>query len=161
MAQGTKAVETKVDVAAMELTITTDKGAIVVKVLELTPAIVDQATLHGLKQKICDAAASFKTVGEKHAAMLEVADRIKAGEWNKRGEGSGAPTGLLLKALVRLYPTKTREDLVDYLAGKDKSQQAALRQNAKIAAMIETIKAESAKTGGADSDAMLDELEAI
>ena len=161
MAQGTKASETKVDVASKTLNVVTDKGTIVVCLSGLVVDMVTAAALHGLKQKICDAAAGLGTITEKHDAMQAVADRIIEGEWNKRGEGDGAPTGLLLKALIRLYPSKPKDALVDYLAGKDKKEQAALRKNPKIAAIIETIKAESAKTSGVDSDSLLDELEEI
>ena len=145
-----------------ELTIALDNGkTIKVDINDLTPAMINTVALHGLKQKIVDAAAGLGTTTEKYNAMREVADRIIAGEWNKRGEGSAAPTGLLLKALVRLYPSKPVDALKEYIAGKDKTEQAALRKNPKIAAMIETIKAESAKTGGVDSDALLDELDEI
>lgn len=162
MAQGTKIVETEVSLNTMTLTIkVVGKDPIVIHVGDLTTDMVDNAILHGLKQKICDAASGFATPTGKYDAMREVADRLIAGEWSKRGEGSGAPTGLLLKALIRLYPAKDREALVVYLAGKDKTEQAALRKTGKIAAMIETIKAESAKTSGVDSDALLDELEGI
>ncbi len=161
MAQGTKAIETKVDITDNSLTITTNKGEIIVTLATLSNDMLNHAALHGLKQKIVDAAAGLTTITEKHEAMESVLGRIREGEWNKRGEGSGAPTGLLLKALVRLYPAKSKEALVTYLAGKDKTKQAALRNNPKIAAMIETIKAESAKTGGIDSEALLDELDEI
>lgn len=139
-----------------------------IAVSELSPDMVIQAALHGLKQKLCDAAAISRdpdtgrsaTVEDKYRAVRVVFDRISAGEWNATragGEGTGAG-GLLFRALRRLYPQRTEQQLVDYLAGKTKAEQAALRLNPKVAAIIDTIKAESAKTSSIDTDALLDDL---
>jgi len=135
---------------------------------ELTPEIITQAVLHGLKQKLCDAAAISRdpdtgrsaTIDDKYQAVKTVFDRLKAGEWNATragGEGSGSG-GLLFRALRRLYPQRTEAQLADYLAGKTKAEQAALRVNPKVAAIIDQIKAESAKASSIDTDALLDDL---
>lgn len=131
---------------------------------QLTAEIQRQALLHGLKQKLVDAAAISRnpetgrtaTIEDKYDAVKEVYDRLLAGEWNKRREGGGGTGGLLLQALVRLYPGKTREDLESFLAGKSRSEQAALRANPKVAAVIAEIQAER---GAVDSDELLGELE--
>lgn len=66
----------------------------VVKLRDLTPEIVTQLALHGLSQKVGDAAAidaSLKpTIQDKWGAMMEVADRLEAGQWNKEGREVGA-----------------------------------------------------------------------
>lgn len=138
--------------------------------LSLTPAILNEANqayaiLHGCKQKICDAAALPKgaTEAEKYAAMREVYERITSpeGTWNKQGEGAAFPSGLLFKALCRLYDNKSPEDIRAFLDKKDKKEQAALRANPKVAAIIEEIKAESARDTGIDADSLLSELEDI
>lgn len=129
---------------------------------ELSFDILRMATMHGLKQKLVDAAAigrdpdTGRTASPqiKIAAMEEVLNRLLAGEWNKRREGN--PTGgLLLRALARLYPTRTREQLVEFLAGKSDAEKAALRRNPKVAAVIEEIRAESADDESIDSDELL------
>ena len=137
---------------------------------QLSDTILAQALYHGLKQKLVDAAAISRnpdtgrsaTVADKYEAVREVYERLLAGQWNKvREGGSGNTGGLLLSALVRMYPAKTLEQLREFLASKDDTQKAALRANPKIAAIIETIKAErAAKVGddAPDTDAMLDEL---
>lgn len=142
-----------------------------VQLRDLSDAMVEQAALHGLKQKIVDAAALSRnpdtgrsaTAADKYDAMREVFNRILAGEWNKtRGDGSGTGAGgLLFAALCRLYPAKTPEDIRAFLDGKTNAEQAALRKNPKIAAVIETIKAERAKDApdDADTDDMLAELD--
>ena len=134
----------------------------------LSTAIQRMAIVHGLKQKLIDAAAISRdpntgksaTPADKWAAVRAVYDRLLAGQWNAaRGEGTGAGNGLLFRALVRLYPAKTADQLRAFLDGKTKAEQAALRANPKVSAIIEEIKAEQAKGGDVDTDALLDELE--
>ncbi len=133
---------------------------------DLTAEIIEQATLHGLKQKLVDAAAMSRnpdtgrsaTIDDKYTAVREVYDRLLSGAWNKPREGGSAGT-LLLQALCRVYATKTREELATWLAGKDKDEQAALRKNPKIAKVIEEIRAENVDPDAVEAaDAMLDEL---
>ena len=145
--------------------------SLVVQLRDLSDAMVEQAALHGLKQKIVDAAALSRnpdtgrsaTAADKYHAMREVLVRLLAGEWNKtRLDGTGTGTGgLLFAALCRLYSAKTPEDIRAFLDGKTTAEQAALRKNPKIAAVIETIKAERAKDAPDDTDTedMLAELD--
>lgn len=137
----------------------------------LTPEMMAQAMLHGLKQKFVDAAAipcnpdtgKSATPDDKWEAVNVVIERVLRGEWNAaRGEGCGSGNGLLFRALVRLYPTKTANDLRAYLDGKTPKEQAALRANPKVKPIIEALRAEDeargAKAAGVDTDALLDEL---
>lgn len=137
---------------------------------QLSQDILLQATLHGLKQKLVDAAAISRnpetgrsaTVADKYEAVKEVYDRLLAGEWNKRrASGEGQSTGgLLFKALCRMFATKTPDDIRAFIAAKTKEEQAALRANAKVAAIIAEIKAEEAKdTDTSASDNLLAGLE--
>lgn len=150
--------------AAADHIILTPAGGspITISTENLSSEVLRYATLHGLKQKLVDAAAISRnpetgrsaTVADKIAAVQEVLDRLLAGEWNKRREG--APTGgLLLRALARLYPARTRDQLVEFLAGKSDAEKAALRRNPKVAAIIEEIRAESADDESIDSDELL------
>lgn len=141
----------------------------VIDFLSLSPEIRHQLMVHGLKQKVGDAAAIPRdtatgyaaTDGDKIAAMSAVIARLRAGQWNAaKGEGGGSSGGLLLRALVELYPAKTRESLVEYLAGKSDKEKAALRTSAKIAPVIDRLKAEAGRAAGIDADDLLDELDA-
>ena len=158
----------------LDLTLTFSDGReLVVRMSKLSEEIQRQAILHGLKQKLCDAAAISRdpatgraaTIDTKYDAVKEVFDRITSadGEWNKKREaGAGGSGGLLLAALVRMYAgRKTKDDLRTFLDGKTLSEQAALRKNPRVAEIIEEIKAERAKDGDddVDSDEMLNELE--
>lgn len=119
---------------------------------QLLESIAEQALMHGLKQKLVDAAAISRnpdtgrsaTIEDKFAAVKEVYDRLLSGEWNKRREGgSGGNGGLLFAALVRLYAgRKTDEEIREFLAGKTDAEQAALRASSRVAPIIADIKAE-------------------
>lgn len=132
---------------------------------ELNSTIIEQATLHGLKQKLVDAAAISRnpdtgrsaTIDDKYNAVREVYDRLLSGQWNKgRSDGgSSGSGGLLFRALCQMYPNKTPEALRAFLDGKTKSECAALRATPKIATIIDTLRAPS---GDVDTDGLLAEL---
>jgi hypothetical protein len=129
----------------------------------LSKDIQNQAMMHGLKQKLVDAAAISRNpetgreakIEDKFEAVEEVASRLKLdGGWNKQraaGEGSGG--GLLLRALCELYPRKTRDELREFVNSKSATERAALRATDKVAALILTYRASNA-----DGDSLLDEL---
>lgn len=137
----------------------------------LSQSIRDAATIHGLKQKLVDAAAIARntdtgraaSIDDKYNAVKTVFDRITSedGTWNAvRDGGAGVSGGLLLRALCRMYEgKKTKEQLVDYLAEKSAEQKTALRKNPKIAAIIEELREASAKDSDIDTDELLGELE--
>jgi len=142
--------------------------------LSVDPATLSEeirlaATLHGLKQKLGDAAAISRnpdtgrsaSLDDKIAAVREVFDRITApdGTWNKvreGGDGSGNG-GLLFRALCNIYAGKrTPEQITAFLTGKSDAEKAALRKTAQVAAEIERIRPAPKATG--NGDALLAEL---
>lgn len=136
-----------------------------VSATDLSDDVRMQALMHGLKQKIGDAAAISRnpdtgrsaTTDDKFDAMSEVLNRLLSGQWNKTreaGDGAGAG-GLLFKALCKVKADKTPAEVRAYLEGRTKEEQAALRKVPAIAAAIEEIKAASAKDGGIDGEALL------
>lgn len=153
----------------MVLTFTGDNGRVLtVDARTLSTSILDAAIMHGLKQKIGDAAAISRnpetgrsaTTDDKFDAMSEVLNRLLAGSWNKpreSGDGAGAG-GLLFKALCRVKADKTPAEVKAYLEGRSKEEQAALRKVPVIAAAIDAIRAESAKAAGIDGEALLADL---
>ena len=164
-------IATTVDATAgtLQLVFSND-NVLTIDIAQLNASIVNHAILHGLKQKLVDAAAISRNpvtggtadIEDKYNAVKEVFDRITGEnpQWNKNretGSGGGVSGGLLLRALIRLYPTKSADDLKKYVDSKTKQEQAALRGNPKIAAMIDTIRAE--KSGGVNSDDLLAELD--
>lgn len=123
---------------------------------------------HGLKQKVIDAGAIPRDeatgrsapLADKVAASTDVFRRVARNEWTAPREGgSGGRGSLLLRALMRLQPAKPREELVVWLAGKSKIEQAALRASGRIAPIIEQLKAERAGAIEVDADALMAELD--
>lgn len=134
----------------------------------LTSDVQQYAMMHGLKQKLVDAAAISRnpetgrpaTVEDKYQAVKTVYDRLLAGAWNATREGGGATGGLLLQALVRMYAgRKTPDELRAFLADKTDAEKTALRKNPRVAQIIEEIRAETGKAASIDTDGLLGELE--
>ena len=137
----------------------------------LSPDIQQQAMMHGLKQKLIDAAAIARdpdtgrtaTIDDKFAAVRDVYDRITAADgstWNKiraNGEAGGNKGGLLARAMMRLT-SKSRTEITEFLDAKSKDEIAALRKNPRIAEIIAQLQVEQANTSDVDSDALLDSL---
>ena len=142
---------------------------------KLTNDIRHEAIMHGLKQKIGDAAAIGRnpetgrsaTLSDKRTAMRTVIERLQAGSWNaERGEGGAPAGGLLFAALVRMYAGKKSEESIrEFLSAKSDKEKAALRKNPRVAEIIEEIKAERAANGDDDGEEpgaeLLDELEGL
>lgn len=137
--------------------------------IRLTPEVIGQALMHGLKQKLVDAAAISRdtstgkaaTIETKFDAIKEVMDRLLAGEWNKRREG-GPTGGLLKRALIELYAgRKTPDQIEAFLDAKSDKEKAALRKNPKVAEIIERLRREDAAEKGTDAGVdLLAELDA-
>lgn len=137
-----------------------------VEVANLDPMIVQQATFHGLKQKLIDAAAIGRnpdtgksaTDLDKYEAVFEVYQRITSAQpmWNAIREGGDGSASLLARALMRIQG-KDRATVDAWLKTKNDAEKKALRANAKVAAAIAEIQAEGVDPD-IDSDDLLDEL---
>jgi hypothetical protein len=149
-----------------------DGDTLAIHLDQLSVDIFTQATLHGLKQKLVDAAAIARntetgasaSLSDKKAAVVAVYERLMNGEWNAtRATGDGTGKGsLLLLALARMQPARDIGELTSWLAGLSDEQRAALGKNAKVLPIIQTIQAEraalAAKKSGIDSDELLSAL---
>ena len=140
----------------------------------LLPEITAHAVLHGLKQKLVDAAAIGRdpdtgrtaTIDDKYNAVKEVFDRITGANgatptWNKvrtDGNGSKPGTGGLLVRAMMMITNKPRDFILATLEAKTKEEIAALRKNPRIVEAIAKLQIEQANTSGIDSDALLDSL---
>lgn len=153
-----------------KLTLDFEHGKLVeIDAAGLQPQVIAQALMHGLKQKLVDAAAISRnpengraaTIETKFDAVAEVATRLLEGEWNKRREG-GQTGGLLKRALIEMYAgRKTAEQIEAFLAAKSDKEKAALRKNSKVAEIIERLRREDLAAKGEDGGVdLLAELEA-
>jgi frataxin-like iron-binding protein CyaY len=168
MNESKRAIE--VTIVNEQLTLTFGNGEVlVVHGHELSHEMRVAAMMHGLKQKLVDAAAMSRnpdtgraaSLEDKFNAVKEVFDRITGTNptWNKlAGGGGGGGGGLLLRALMSLYG-KPKEAMEAWLDKKTDAEKAALRKNPKIAAKILELQAASGKTNGIDANDLLAELE--
>jgi hypothetical protein len=165
----TKAITTTTNIDTQAVEFTFSNGKILVgSLIGLNKDILLRLAIHGLKQKIADAAAipcdtvtgKSASIDDKFSAMQRVRDNLVEGGWGiiRDGGNSEPKGGYLFNALCELYAgKKTPEEIKTFLAGKDKKAQAQLRENAKVKPIIDRMKAEIAKD--IDTDSMLDELE--
>lgn len=157
-----------VDIFNTTLTITFSDGRdIAIDASTLAPHIREQAMLHGLKQKLVDAAAIARntetglsaSIDDKFSAVQEVAVRISRATnptWNKEREGEKKETGntLLVRALMQMTG-KDRSYVDDFLTSKTKEQRAALKSNPRVVAIIAELQRAQSTV---DTDELLGEL---
>lgn len=135
---------------------------ICVDISALPPAILAAAIVHGIRQKVSDAAAIPRDTktglsaepSEKFDAMSEVAESLAGGEWNRRATGGGGEGSLLVRAMMEVTG-KSREECREFVTAQTPAAQNAMRASAALKPIIDRIKAESAKTSGIDGDALL------
>lgn len=156
-----------------------DAGSFDVDVPALDEALRNRAMLHGIVQKVSDAAAiakseltgdAVKDAATKLAAMSSVAERLVAGDWSKRsGDGSGPVAGIIYRAFeewVGAMAAKAKKDVPDATAIRakydtmDRAGQLALRNVPAIAKIIDRIKSErpAKEVANVDTSALLGEL---
>jgi len=157
----------------MTLTLNFSNGKeIVVDANVLNDDIRNMAILHGLKQKLVDAAAISRnldtgasaSVDDKYLAVKKIADRLASpdGKWNENrasGEGTTSTAGvnnILLRALMKMTG---RDELYvrDYLSAKTKEQRAALRKNPRVVQIMAELQAATV-VNGVNTDDLLNEL---
>lgn len=167
----TPAISAAIDGTVLTLTFSHDPAApLVIDATRLTPEVQQAAMMHGLKQKLVDAAAISRnpdtgrsaTVEDKHAAVREVFDRLHAGDWNKRREAGTGGQSLLLAAMCKLYAgRKTETELREWIKGLTDEEQSTLRSSARVAPIIAEIKAarDAKKSKGVDANALFAELD--
>ena len=145
----------------------------------LSDDVTRRAMLHGLVQKVSDAAAIAKSeltgnaekdAAAKFAAMQSVANRLAEGEWSKRsGDGSGPVAGIIYRAyeefvLTRFAKAKKDAPTVEAIRaqydGMGRAGQLALRNVPDIAKVIERIKSErpAKDVAAVDTSSLLGEL---
>ena len=143
--------------------------------LNLDMAVVDKeilkrAAIHGLVQRISDAAAMSRdtdtgqpaTPADKFERMKELVDYYNSGaaEWRRvKASGAGAGNtggGLLLKCLVIMKPEKTKEEIAEWLKKLTKKEKFALLGSKQVKAVADTIRGKQAEN--VDSEELLNGL---
>lgn len=135
---------------------------------DIHPDMIRYAALHGLKQRVCDAAAldcdpetgRRPTAEEKYLEMQRIIEHLTSGtdQWRLNGT-SGAPRqSLLLTCLREQFPTKPLEALQDYVKGLTAKQKRALLTSEPLASITSRLRRESAPNGEAIAKELLAEL---
>lgn len=174
MARANAIVQTAIDAGAGTLTVTVaGHEPLVLRVADLSPEVAAYAALHGLKQRIVDAAALERdemgrpaSPADKWAAMSKLVSHYASGsrEWGLRtagnGSGAGAEGGLILRAVAAIQGVELRgmRERLEALAEKrETTTRALLARLAKEPAVIEKM-AELRGPVKAGGDELLAEL---
>lgn len=139
-------------------------GDIKLEISALSESNQERAMIHGMIQRISDAAAiprdtttgKSATPQEKFDAMAKLVAHYESGtsEWSRvRESGEGNSGGLLLAALTRLSPTKSKDEIRTWMKSQTRAQLDALRDTDRIKKVIDSIR--PAPSISVDTDAML------
>jgi hypothetical protein len=82
-------------------------ASVTADVSALSPEIVARLAIHGLHQKIADAAAGATNEAEAVAAMQKAVDAVVAGEWTSRVAGAGVDEETKVARSVTMAVAKT------------------------------------------------------
>ncbi len=137
---------------------------ITLKIGNLAPQITERAMLHGLIQRVSDAAAISRdtktgksaTPADKLAAMSEIVEHYNAGssEWRiARAAGDGIGRSYLLMALVELYPKRDRNELSTWLKARTAEERRGLELDPTVKPVIDRMRAQS--VGQVDTGSLL------
>lgn len=140
-----------------------DAGETKLPLLLLNEKLKQRAMVHGLVQKVSDAAALSRdsktgksaSAQDKLAAMVKVVEHLTSGteEWNLKREGGGGPgaeTQLLVKALGELYPSKGFEALSKWVKARSVQERSALMAQENIKVKVDGYRSEQAKSVDAE-----------
>jgi hypothetical protein len=158
-----------------------EAGTLNIEVANLAPAIAEKALLHGLVQKVSDAAAMpkdeltgnpKKDAALKFEAMAAVVERLTGDspDWNKRsGDGSSPVQGLIFRAFAewvansataKKVAVPSEEAIRAKYDAMDRKGKLALRSIPEVAVIIERMKSERPAKASetVDTSALLSEL---
>lgn len=143
-----------------------EAGTLVLNTDALSESVRSRAMIHGMIQRISDAAAISRdtetglpaTPADKLARMKKLVEHYESGspEWSIRREASESGGGLLFRALCKKFATVEPEKLREKIAGWSKSEQNAVLNSAEIKPIADELRAESGKN--VDAGKLLAEL---
>ena len=125
----------------------------------MASGMIDQLALHGLSQKVGDAAAGFSKAGDysgAFGAMQQVVDNLIAGQWSTRGQGGGISDLVQAIAELRGVELDQAQAAIDAM---DEEQLKRVTSHPQIKAKVADIKAArlaKAAENAPDLDELLD-----
>lgn len=113
--------------------------------------IVVRAAIHGMIQRISDAAAISRdpetgkpaSAQDKFDAMSRLVAHYESGtsEWSRKPvAGEREKGGLLFKALCQMSPSKSPTEIRAWMDGKTKAELATIRASKRVASVIATLR---------------------
>jgi hypothetical protein len=176
----TKAKANSVITHAMEGDVITfkvkDAGEVGLDLTKLHEAIVKRAAVHGMIQRISDAAAISRdaetgqsaTPKEKLAAMSALIDHYHSGteEWRRTGTGEGGGKSLTIEAIAEVKGISyeaAEAEVVKFAEKRNESTKAILaflRKGEKVMRAMEAIRARRQGAPKVDADEALQEMRA-
>lgn len=149
-----------------------DIGDLVLDMSKLHKNVLAYAAVHGMKQRIADAAAKASgddgkpaSAQERHDAMKELIEFYHAGgeDWNRKRQGGGArpsaDLGHLRAALLEIYPERSAEQIEAWMAKRTKAELSAIMVSEKIKPIMDSLRA--ADAAKVDTDELLMDLETL
>ena len=147
-----------------------DAGEARLVLRDVSKSNLDRAVLHGLTQKVSDAAAIPRDTKtgksaqplDKLAAIRKVVEHFASGSenWNLARESGGAGPSmdvkLLAMALVEVCPEKALDEMLKWVRARSVEERIALAESKGLKARIERLRGEASK--GVDVTALLAEL---
>lgn len=124
---------------------------------KLGDSLLIRFATHGAEQKLGDETAGEEDVDDMVLAVDGLIDRLNNNEWSIAREAGGmSGTSILLKALVEFSPSKTLDQLKEFLKGRSQAEKIALRNSAKLKPIVDRLETEKAAKGAkVDTDALL------
>lgn len=131
--------------------------AIVLHLDKVHPDNIRRAGFVGMAQtRIVDAAAIGRTddkgniipeadrIATKHARMLKLVEHYESGspEWNVKGEGGFAPSGLII-ALCAMQPKRDPAEIREFVKGLSAAEKKALQESEVVKAHLPKVAEEA------------------
>jgi hypothetical protein len=151
-------VSTTVDATASQIKFdVVGAGSVVLRLGMLSDTIRQAAVLHGMKQRVSDAAAISRdpltgksaSPSDKLAAMRELVEHYETGttDWKRAGGGPGlsADAMMLINCLRELYPSKSDGDIAALVGAMTAIQRKAMLIDERVAPIVLRINSERAK----------------
>lgn len=145
------------------------QGTLRITLAQLSGAVRDRALMHGLVQRVSDAAAKSRdsasgkpaAASEKYAAMKELVDHYMSGSesWTLGRETEGQNVQLLVECLSEVYPERNQEQLREWLKKRSAADRKALLLSEKIKPIADRITSEKLKH--IDAEDLLSDLETM
>ena len=103
------------------------RAEVVIDLAAIPASIARDLLLHGLKQKVADAASGAQDADSASALMQKAADAVLAGDWSSRGEGVSDRT-----KVERAVARDVLRAKLDKAEWKAFTEEATMQQNKRL-----------------------------